>query len=211
MTGAAQSASIRPMGDQLPKDVPRRDPVPGLTDLPDWLRRNVSRRARRLLLAASFVALAALAVAIPLALHAASDRSAREARADRATQRERVLLTVERQRPRTITDAAARRRPVALIHVAEAAILADARARNAAGELANRPAAARCTRIRLGQAPGALALDCLAVGRTRYLGVPFRARAVLATGTVTWCRTIYEVPGEEPVPLSPRCTGVRAG
>lgn len=185
----------------------RREPLPGITGLPGWLRRNLSRRARRVLLAATLIGLTGLAVAVPLVLHHAGKRSAREARADRELRAARRRETIVLQRPHEKVARGDRGHPAALTRATQGAILADARVRHDRRELPDRPIGARCARFVGVRSPrGILLLDCLAL-TSEATGYPFRARVVVASGRLTWCRNIYELPGDDPIPLSPRCSG----
>ena len=168
-----------------------------------------------MLLAGALLLAGTIAVALPLLLDAQSERAARDAARERALRGERRREVARVQLPRSAAVPAGRGRSAGLTRALEARVLADARARRRTGELPDAATSARCRPFAASNAPprsGVLILECLAYtggGRTAYL---FRARAVIPTGVITWCRNVLppahpDSAGQTPVALSTRCTG----
>lgn len=161
--------------------------------------------ARRLALYAlgALVLLAgALAIAVPRIDGAKDDRAARERAADIAQTQARIAQARRLQRAGFASAAAAA--VPAQLREARAAILADARARHRAGELAEPIGAVTCAPAAGSARPGLLRYSCvaathrlqdLAAGPQRNLGYPFSLVLDPASGRFAWCRTL-PVPAE---------------
>lgn len=160
---------------------------------------------RRLAAAAALTLLvvgAALAVAVPRIDEAKDDRAARASAAEAARDAARRADAVRIQR--ALFGASAAGTPGAQLTDARAAILADARARHAAGELGERPRAVTCARAAGGARADLLRFSCVAVtspiaglagGARRNLGYPFSLVLQPEPGRFAWCRTL-PVPAE---------------
>jgi hypothetical protein len=213
---------IQGRGGATPRpELERHEPLPGITAVPAWLRRHVSRRGRRLLLAGVAALAVIVAVAIPITERASDRRDARAAREVRARAAAREAELRRVQRPHGATVSADRGDRLALVRGLESRVLADARERHRAGELPDRVSKVRCAPFTAGTAPrrpGVAILECVALtpGATGRLatGYPFRARVEVAPGTMAWCRNVLppahpDEPHQVSVGLSPRCTGER--
>jgi type II secretory pathway pseudopilin PulG len=189
-------------GPAQPAD--RHDPMPGLFGLPAHLLRQLSPRARRIVLAALAVLLAACVVTAivvgPQIAESNRERAAQQ-RLDeqRAQAQERARLEAE-QRPRTGKLAAGDL--AAAIAGVEEAITRDARARHASGELHTLVKRTDCHP--LGRRAGRVMLGCTAitsevkpseVTRGLTVGYPFRAAVSPETGRYGLCKTSGR-PGE---------------
>ncbi len=159
---------------------------------------------------------AALVVLVPRITESKSERAAKaaaQARAARIRNRDRVIHL---QQPRHAVDAALKRSGdsgpaarAALLQSVEAAILADARARAAKGELRPVSGPTTCSPVPgtpVGRPLGTF--DCFTVTRTIQstsknvagaIGYPFRAVVDFANFSYTWCRT-EQFPGEMLIP-----------
>jgi hypothetical protein len=206
----------------------RYDPLPSFLGLPVRGWRKLSPRGRVILVVLVLVALAAIAVSWP---QVERDKRAGEAeRAEQAAERRaaRRRELIEDQRPRRAQVPAqtrARIRAAGGLEGAAAADLAaaslesaiarDVRSRIAAGDLAGPLLETRCDPVRV-RTRGAASYNCFAsIGRDRSgerileSGYRFSARAVLAPGTLVWCKenppplhpTSYVIS----VPMSPEC------
>lgn len=187
----------------------RYEPLPGLLSLPSFLFRKLGPRGQ---LAAKVggglfvvaVAVAAIVLA-PRIAESNRERKAEERREAQAALAARIERLRAEQRPHRGRAEAGAPRAVVLIQL-EDAILADARARAAAGELHGpAPKRVECEPLR-GADPGAarVAYDCIAVTSDLpsgdsspggALGHPFRAVADFAAGSFTWCK-VSGRPGE---------------
>ncbi len=162
----------------------------------------------------------ALAVLVPRidagkAERAARDRAERAVR-DAAARRE----SIRRQRPRHASapdlrpragasPAAVQAARDALVVRLQGAILADARARAATGEMRHVAGPARCSPTSGTRTDGPLgAYDCFAITSVipasernveGTIGYPFRAILDFRTFSYTWCRT-EQIPGEQSIP-----------
>jgi hypothetical protein len=187
----------------------RYDPLPGFLSLPSFLYRKLGPRGR----VAAKVGGGLLVVAVTVATVVLAPRIAesnRERKADERREAQAALAArIERiraeQRPhRGHAGAGASR--AAVVTELQAAILADARARSAAGKL-DGPAASRveCEPLEGGD-PAAVrvAYDCIAVtsdlpsGESLpggVIGHPFRAIVDFSAGRFTWCK-VSGRPGE---------------
>jgi hypothetical protein len=187
----------------------RYDPLPGLLSVPSFLYRKLGPRGRiAVKVGGGLFLIAATATAIVLAPRIAEsnrERSAQERRDAAALMAERRARLIAEQRPhRGRAEAGASR--AAVLAALEDAILADARARAAAGKL-HGPAAKRVKcEPHEGAGPGGtrVAYSCLAVtsdlpsiegSPQGVIGHPFRAVTDFATGRFTWCK-VSGRPGE---------------
>jgi len=187
----------------------RYDPLPGLLSLPSFLYRKLGPRGRvavKLGAAAFLVAVTVTAIVlVPRIGETKRERAEQERRDAAAALAERRRRLIAEQRPqRGRSEPSASRADV--LRGLEQAILADARARAAAGRLPG-PAAKRMSCKPLtGSDPGAtrVAYDCLAVtsdlpaiegSPQGVLGHPFRAVADYSSGRFTWCK-VSGRPGE---------------
>lgn len=187
----------------------RYDPLPGLLSLPSFLYRKLGPRGRLAVRAGGtlFVVAAAVAaiVLVPRISESNRERAAQERRDAAAALAERRQRLIAEQRPhRGRAQANASR--AAVVAELKAGILADARARAAAGKL-HGPAAKRveCEPL-AGSDPGGtrVAYDCIAVTSDLpsgdsspggVLGHPFRAVTDFSAGRFTWCK-VSGRPGE---------------
>jgi hypothetical protein len=187
----------------------RYDPLPGLLSLPGFLYRKLGPRGRTAAKvggAAFVVAVVVAAVALlPRIAESNRERDAQERRDAEAALARRVRRLRAEQRPHSgVARADASR--AAVVTALEDGILADARARVAAGRLRG-PAANRveCEPLKGGD-PGATRVpyECIAVTSDLpsieespggVIGHPFRAVADFSTGRFTWCK-VSGRPGE---------------
>jgi hypothetical protein len=181
----------------------RYDPLPGLLQLPSFLYRKLGPRGRTAFKLGAGVFLVAVTVAaivlVPRIVETKRERADRERHEAAAAQAERRRRLIEEQRPqRGSSEASASRGEV--LRDLERAILADARARSAAGKL-HGPAANRvkCEPLARGSAAAQarVAYDCIAItselpsidgSPQGVLGHPFRAVADYSTRRFTWCK-----------------------
>jgi hypothetical protein len=179
------------------------EPLPGLLSLPAFLYRKLGPRARLaakvgagLLVAGVIVASVVLLPRIAESNRERAEKERRDAAAALAERRRKLIAEQRPQRGRAEPDLSR----AALVQQVEGQILADARARAAAGKLSG-PAAKRveCERIKHGQDPklDRVAYDCIAVtsdlptidnSPRGVIGHPFRAVIHFSTGRFTWCK-----------------------
>jgi hypothetical protein len=179
----------------------RYEPLPGLLQLPSFLYRKLGRRGRIVaLVAGALLVVAAVGAAIVLVPRITetkkerADRERREAAAAAAERRRQVIAEQRPHRGRSASDSRG-----TILAELQAAILADARARAASGDLAG-PAAksVRCRPLN-GADPAAsrVPYDCIAITSVLpsdenlpqgVIGHPFRAVADYSTGRFTWCK-----------------------
>ena len=185
----------------------RYEPLPGLLSLPSFLYRKLGPGGRTAVTVGGTLLVVAVATAaivlLPRIADSNRERSAQERRdaaAALAARRERL---VAEQRPHRATAGPGSARAAVLAEL-RTGILADARARTAAGEL-HGPAARRVAckplngaRARAERVP----YNCIAVTSDLpagsvggVLGHPFRAVADYSSGRVTWCK-VSGRPGE---------------
>jgi hypothetical protein len=187
----------------------RYEPLPGLLSLPSFLYRKLGPRGRIAVKAGGTLFVVAATVAtillVPRISESNRERAAQERRDAAAAEAERRQRLIAEQRPhRGQAEANASR--AAVVADLEAGILADARARAAAGKL-HGPAAKRvkCEPLK-GSDPGGkrVPYDCIAVtselpsiegSPQGVLGHPFRAVADFSAGRFTWCK-VSGRPGE---------------
>jgi len=203
----------------------RYDPLPGLTEIPAFLIRKLSRRGRRIFWIAVALAAAAVAVglyfAIPAITDSKEDRAAAEQRADQ--QREAALVAQLRAEQRLVdgrgtparglegSEAIAARR--ALASDLGAAVHDDALKRVQSGEFTRSILRVECERFPRGARGEDPAADlanpigrysCLAVTadaprlptqNPSSIGYPYRARIDFPAGKFTFCK-ISGRPGE---------------
>jgi hypothetical protein len=180
----------------------RYEPLPGLLALPSFLYRKLGPRGRIAAKVGGSLFVVAITVAaivlVPRIAESNRERKAEERRAAEAALAARVKRLRAEQRPhRGRADAGASRAVV--VAQLEAGILADGRARTAAGKLPGRaPKRVECEPLTGGD-PGAtrVAYDCIAVTSDLptiedlpggVIGHPFRAVADFSTGRLTWCK-----------------------
>jgi hypothetical protein len=187
----------------------RYDPLPGLLSLPGFLYRKLVPRGRIAVKVGGGILFIGLAVAaivlLPRIAESNRERDAQERRDAAAALAQRVRRLRAEQRPHSgVAGADASR--AAVVTALEEGILADARARVAAGSLRG-PAANRveCERLK-GSDTGArrVPYECIAVTSDLpsieespggVVGHPFRAVADFSTGRFTWCK-VSGRPGE---------------
>jgi hypothetical protein len=180
----------------------RYEPLPGLLKLPSFLYRKLGPRGR----VAAKIAMAVFVVGVVLAAivlvpriadtkRERTDRERREAAAAAAERRRRLIAEQRPHRGRS----GSRRSRAAVLAGLEAAILADARARAASGELSGPAAKSVRCRPPTGADPdaGRVAYDCIAITSVLpedenlpqgVIGHPFRAVVEYSTGRYTWCK-----------------------
>jgi hypothetical protein len=179
------------------------EPLPGLLALPAFLYRKLGSRGRLAAKVGAGILLVGVTMAsivlLPRIAESNRERAEKERREDAAALAERRRKLIAEQRPQRGQAEPGPSR-AALVQQVEEQILADARARAAAGKLTG-PAAKRveCERIKHGQDPklDRVAYDCIAVTSDLptidnspggVIGYPFRAVIHFSTGRFTWCR-----------------------
>jgi hypothetical protein len=193
-----------------PAENDRYEPLPGLFSLPGFLYRKLGPRGRLAAKVGGALFVAAVAAAavllLPRIAESNREREAQERRDAEAAMAERRRRLIEEQRPhraRATPDASR----LAVVADLEHRILADARARVAAGHLAG-PAAKRveCNPIEHGQDTEGprVAYDCIAVTSDLpstdgapggVVGHPFRGVVLFPEARLTWCK-VSGRPGE---------------
>jgi hypothetical protein len=179
------------------------EPLPGLLSLPAFFYRKLGARGRLAAKVGAGLLVAGVIVAsvvlLPRIAESKRELTAKERRDAAAALAERRRKLIAEQRPQR-----GRAEPgisrAAKVQQVEEQILADARARAAAGKLSG-PAAKRveCERIEYGQDPklDRVAYDCIAVTSDLptvdnspggVIGHPFRAVIHFSTGRFTWCK-----------------------
>ena len=185
----------------------RYEPLPGLLHLPSFLYRKLGPGGRIAVKVggAALVVLVTVAaiVLVPRIAESNRERSAQERRdAAAALAGQRRRLTREQRPHRAQAGPDAPR--AAVLAELRAGILADARARAAAGKLHGPPARrVECEPLTGADAAAArVPYDCIAVTSDLppgsvggVIGHPFRAVADYSTGRVTWCK-VSGRPGE---------------
>jgi hypothetical protein len=203
----------------------RYDPLPGLTEIPAFLVRKLSRRGRRIFWILAALATVAVAVglyfAIPAITESKEERAAAERRADQ--EREAALVARLRAEQRLVegrgaatrglegTEAISARR--ALANDLRGAVHEDALRRVQTGEFNRSIERVECERFPRGARGEDPATDlaspvgrysCLAVtadvpeletSNPSSIGYPYRARVNFPTGKYTFCK-ISGRPGE---------------
>lgn len=203
----------------------RREPLPGLVELPGYLVRKIPPRARRpaafgaaLLLAAAAVA---LAIAIPAITESKQERTAAEQQADRERRAQRAEILQGELRLRSgrgtpargLEGAAAVEARQALAAELAVAVREDALARMRAGEFAQTVHRVECERYPRGARGEDPATDlarttgrysCLAItadaprvetNNPSSIGYPYRALVNFETGRFAFCK-VSGRPGE---------------
>jgi hypothetical protein len=203
----------------------RYDPLPGLTEIPAFLVRKLSRRGRRIFWIVAALAAVGLAVGLYFAIPAITDSKEERAAAERraAQQREATLVAKLRAEQRLVegTGTAARglersaaitaRR--ALVTDLSDAVHEDALARMRNGEFTRTVERIECERFPRGARGEDPATDlanpvgrysCLAItadapkldtSNPSSIGYPYRARVDFPSGKYTFCK-ISGRPGE---------------
>jgi hypothetical protein len=203
----------------------RYDPLPGLTEIPAFLIRKLSRRGRRIFAVVAALTAIGVAVALAFAIPAITGSKQERAAADQraADQREAALVAKLRAEQRLIegrgtparglqgAEAVAARR--ALAHDLSAAVHEDALKRVQSGEFTRSIERVECERFPRGARGEDPATDlenptgrysCLAVtadvprtatSRPSSIGYPYRARIDFPTGKYAFCK-ISGRPGE---------------
>ena len=203
------------------RDEDRRDPVPGLLELPAHLWRQLGPRGQKIAGAvAVLVAIGAVATAAVVEPNVTESKREREAAARAEAKRvkaERLARLRAEVKPRTgsarkLADGGIRERR-ALVRELEGAVLADARKRHEAGEIRIPVRSASCEEFprraegpppedRPGEPTGRY--ECLGItsriprediDSDGLIGYPFRGRADFRTGAYAWCK-ISGRPGE---------------
>ena len=179
------------------------EPLPGLLSLPSFLYRKLGQRGQvAVKIGGGLFVVAIIAAAVVLAPRIAEnkrERAEKERRDAEAALAGRIRRLMAEQRPRRGRAEPGASR-AAVVAELEDRILADARARSAAGKL-NGPPAKRveCEAIehRRGAKGARVAYTCVAVtsdlpstGNSGggVLGYPFRAVADFSSGRLTWCK-----------------------
>jgi hypothetical protein len=180
----------------------RYEPLPGLLQLPSFLYRKLGPRGRIAVAVGGAVllvaAVAAAIVLVPRIADTKRERADRERREAAAATAERRRRLIREQRPHHGRSEASASRAAVLAEL-QAAILADARARTASGQLAGPPAkSVRCRPLTGADAAASrVPYDCIAVTSELpsdeslpqgVIGHPFRAVAHFSTGRFTWCK-----------------------
>ena len=203
------------------RDEDRRDPVPGLLDMPAHMWRQLSPRGRKIagvaLVLVTAGTIAAAAVVGPRIGESKREQRAAEAAELKRIKEQRLARLRAEVKPRTgrapkLADGGVRERR-ALVRVLEGAVLADARKRHAAGDLRIAVRSAACEEFpRRAEGPPPEDRPKEPTGRYECLGVtsripredidsdgligyPFRAKADFRTGEYAFCK-ISGRPGE---------------
>ena len=203
------------------RDEDRRDPVPGLLDIPAHLWRQLGPRGRKIAAAALVLiaagAIAGAVVAGPNIGESKRERAAEERAEAQRIKEERLARLRAEVKPRTdrrpaLADGDVRHRR-ALVRALEASVLVDARKRHEAGEIRIPIRTAACEEFpRRAEGPPPEdrpsektgRYECLGItsriprqdiDRDGLIGYPFRAKANFETGFYSWCK-ISGRPGE---------------
>ena len=203
----------------------RYDPLPGLTEIPAWLIRKLSRRGRWIAAVAGVVALAIIGIALAISIPKINDSKADRAASERATAAEREAALVAElkaeQRLREGSGTASKglegaeateaRRQLAT--QLTASVNGDAQRRVRTGEFTNPVKRVECERYPRGARGEDPATDlasptgrysCLAVTADApatsetspsSIGYPYRAAVDFAAGRFTYCK-VSGRPGE---------------
>jgi hypothetical protein len=197
----------------------RYEPLPSLDQLPAWLWRRTSRRARIALGVSSVAAIVITAVLVPAIRRDARMRADAEQRAHAVRHAVAIEALKREQRPRFGRSGAAAR--PAMLSDLEAAILADARRRGAPAlraacepfpKTVGRPAPERDPRVTSG-GYACLAvtgeIDRSAATTGGALGDPYRASLDFVTGRFALCKVAGRPdPIPDPAVTTPRaCAG----
>jgi len=185
----------------------RYEPLPGLLSLPSFLYRKLGPGGRTGVKVGAALLVVAVTVAaivlVPRIAESNRERSAQERRDAAAATAERRRRLIEEQRPQRARAEPGAPRAAVLAEL-RAGILADARARSAAGKLHGPPARRVECKPLTGADAGAarVSYDCIAVTSDLpsgsvggVVGHPFRAVADYSTGRLTWCK-VSGRPGE---------------
>lgn len=185
----------------------RYEPLPGLLSLPSFLYRKLGPGGRTAVKVGGALLVVAITVAaivlVPRIAESNRERSAQERRDAAAATAERRRRLIEEQRPQRARAEPDAPRPTVLAEL-RAGILADARARAAAGKLHGPPAQRVECKPLTGADAGAARVpyDCIAVTSDLpsgsvggVVGHPFRAVADYSAGRLTWCK-VSGRPGE---------------
>jgi hypothetical protein len=190
--------------------------MPGITRLPGWLWRRLSRMGKAVVAGLALVAVAAVAISVPMIVTGKEEGRKRDLSDAEQARRERVaeLRRLVRPRALTVSPVDTPSAPIpertaargAALRRLQAGIVADARRRES-----RRIKAARCERIPSSDPPPATDLSaarvrvsCVAVTseldaneRTTgvTLGYPYIALVNFRSGRVGFCRTVGQ-PGE---------------
>ncbi len=178
------------------------EPLPGLLSLPGFLYRKLGPRGRMAVKVGGALFVVGLAVAaivlLPRIAETNRQRKANERRAAAEAVAEMRRRVIQEQRPHRARVSADAPRGAALAEL-EARILADARARVAAGTLQGpAPKRVQCELL-IGADAGAsrVPYDCTAItsdlpsidgSSGGVLGHPYRAVVLYPTGRLTWCK-----------------------
>lgn len=220
MPPSGGSVSLVAMSPPL-RDEDRRDPVPGLLDLPAHLWRQLGPRGQRVAVAVAVLvaigAVVAAAVVGPSISESKRDQAAAERAEARRIKDERLARLRAEVEPRSASAPALAaggiRERRALVRELEQAVLADARARHERGEIRIPVRAAACEEFprraegpppqdRRGERTGRY--ECLGItsriprediDADGLIGYPFRARVDFRSGDYAWCK-ISGRPGE---------------
>ena len=203
------------------RDEDRRDPVPGLLDLPAHLWRQLGPRGQKAAAAVAVLgAIAAVAAAVflePSISESKREQAAAERAEAKRLKEERLARLRAEVRPRRaaapdLAGGAVRERR-ALVDELEQAVLADARERHDRGQIRIPVRGAACEEFprradgpppedRPGERTGRY--ECLAItsriprediDSDGLIGYPFRARVDFGSGGYAWCK-ISGRPGE---------------
>jgi hypothetical protein len=213
------------------RDEDRRDPVPGLLDLPAHLWRQLGPRGRKVAGAVGLLVVAGVVAGLIVAAPNISESKRERAAAERAEQErvreERLARLRAEVKPRTgsapeLADGGVRERR-ALVRTLEQAVLRDARERHEAGEIRIPVRTAACEEFprradspppedRPGERLGRY--ECLGItsriprediDSDGLIGYPFRAKADFTSGDYAWCK-ISGRPGEGSLEGQPEIT-----
>jgi hypothetical protein len=203
----------------------RYDPLPGLTEIPAFLLRKLSRRGRRVFAVLAAAAVVAVAVGLYFAIPAITDSKQERAAAEQHADQQREAALVARLRAeqrlvdgtgtpaRGLEGSAAVTARRALVGELSAAVQEDARARTRSGEFTRTVKRIECERFPRGAHGEDPATDltnpigrysCLAItadtpetetAPASSTGYPYRARLDFPAGKYTFCK-ISGRPGE---------------
>jgi hypothetical protein len=206
----------------------RYDPLPAFLKLPVRGWRKLSPRGRKVVVALTVLALAAIAATWPIVVRNREAGERDRARVAAAQRKASLRILIEDQRPRHAVLAPKVRAEVraagglrdssaaAVVGTRlESAIAADVRGRVTAGKLDGPLLQVSCKPVRVRSGRGA-DYNCFALtdrtpsgGRVLESGYRFSARAQLPAGTLAWCkenpRPLHPTSFVLSVPISPEC------
>jgi hypothetical protein len=193
----------------------RYEPLPSLLELPGFIARKLSKRAKRAILAVFVLILAAIAIGVPTLIAAKHRSDAADARAEAKAHAAQVaqlrkelhLVNGHGTAARGLSGAAALTARHALVQDLSSAVDRDAMHRFHTGEITERPNGVHCFRFPVGVPGTPDPSDDLKIARGRYtclaittgftagkettggeIGYPYRALVNFDTGRFAFCK-----------------------